>query len=738
MNTPFGILKKTLLLIAALAVALGASAQYDFTNSEIRELHKLDPAVEFSFDDGRVSQKDGIKYRVKSDVEIYNDFGVELFSLPFGSSADLQFLYKEGLVAFKYVYNGRYGAVDLAGNLIVPFEYKNFKSLLKSEAWKTAQPSDAGQAIHAQIRKFADFNILRNKLNDYRKSRYVKTQSVPSTKKRAKRGRGGLYAFPGINQVTTANDTRALTDVAGNYVTDFYKTEGKDIVYDAGFNIYGTVDSRRKGALVVSADGNILHNYVSDWSEGFRIKYDDMSIVFRNTYVDDVTYSPDPFKFVSNFVNLNMKKWYEKDEFETRAEYAERTTVEMCDVAKEYYANAAMSFYLNVLDLKPFTLGSYDRENESYLVKSAVGNVAMKVPFESSIEFRNKWETSGGLKPSSYGFSAIDGGITLTSIAFDSFTGSPDVLYATYSVEGETSPKVEIVNNPYQIRNESIDLAQRTRRDIVSDVDKDIPQTTAQRANTFALIIANENYTSVAPVDFAVKDGKTFAEYCRKTLGIPESNIRTHYDATYGNMLSALTDMSNIANAYDGDIDLIVYYAGHGAPEEGTREPFLLPIDAYSVDSRICLSLNKLYADLAQMPTRSTTVFLDACFSGASRAESQDGRPVMLSSKRAVELDPDDAAVPDGRSGSPLVVFSATTAGQTAIPDRQQGHGLFTYYLLKKLKDNRGMPSFGELWDYLDENIRRRSSLIQPSRMQQPSVKTSPSAAYSWRNLGLR
>ena len=56
----------------------------------------------------------------------------------------------------------------------------------------------------------------------------------------------------------------------------------------------------------------------------------------------------------------------------------------------------------------------------------------------------------------------------------------------------------------------------------VSDIDEDIPYTGLENINTFALIIANENYAKLANVPYAHNDGDTFSLYCRRTLGIPQ------------------------------------------------------------------------------------------------------------------------------------------------------------------------------------------------------------------------
>ena len=56
-----------------------------------------------------------------------------------------------------------------------------------------------------------------------------------------------------------------------------------------------------------------------------------------------------------------------------------------------------------------------------------------------------------------------------------------------------------------------------------------------------------------------------------------------------------------------------------------------------------------------------------------------------------------------------MVVFSATQNDETAMPYRNKNHGLFTYYLLKKLQDSKGTTTVGELSDYVTDRVRKAS-----------------------------
>lgn len=253
-----------------------------------------------------------------------------------------------------------------------------------------------------------------------------------------------------------------------------------------------------------------------------------------------------------------------------------------------------------------------------------------------------------------------------------------------------------------------------------SDVDLNIPFTGINNNNTFVVIIANENYGKLANVPFALNDGNTFALYCKRTLGVPEKNVLQYNDATYGAMKAAFSDLRLINDVVGEDMKVIFYYAGHGAPDDATLDPYLVPVDAGRVNKDVCVPLASIYNDLGSMKLRSATVFLDACFSGATR----DGSMVVAA--RGI------ARVPkkQGLTGK-IAVFSATSEDQTALPYNEKGHGMFTYFLLKRLQETQGNISLVELKDYLNENVSRNSSIIN-RKDQTPTVLTSPAASAEW------
>lgn len=259
-----------------------------------------------------------------------------------------------------------------------------------------------------------------------------------------------------------------------------------------------------------------------------------------------------------------------------------------------------------------------------------------------------------------------------------------------------------------------------------SDVDENLPKTTKQNDEMFAIIIANENYQNVAKVDCALNDGRTFHRYCNQVLGIPEDNIHMLEDATYGQMTEQMNWLSHVAKAYEGDAKIVVYYAGHGIPNEKDGSTYLLPVDVSGDNTAAAYSLNKLYTELGALNAKNVTMFMDACFSGSLRGEG------MLTMARSVAI----ASKAESPLGN-MVVFSAAQGDETAYPYAEKGHGLFTYFLLKKLKETKGNVNYGELSNYIRKEVGRKS-IVKNKKSQTPTVSYSPKMSNIWKGLSLK
>jgi WD40 repeat protein len=258
----------------------------------------------------------------------------------------------------------------------------------------------------------------------------------------------------------------------------------------------------------------------------------------------------------------------------------------------------------------------------------------------------------------------------------------------------------------------------------------DLPISTLQKVKPnpyrFALIIGNEDYSTYqtglekeSDVAFAIKDATAFKEMAINVLGIPTDNIIFLTNARAIEMDDAVRKLNPIIRALSGKAEVFLYYAGHGFPDEKTKEPYLIPVDVSGTNLRFAVSLKELYQQLTEHPSQRVTVFLDACFSGGAREQG-------LVAARAVRVKPRE----DRLQGN-LVVFSASSGSESAHPYKEKGHGIFTYHLIEKLKESGGEITYKELSDYLSMEVGVRSVLVN-NMPQTPQTNVSFDVEAIW------
>lgn len=428
--------------------------------------------------------------------------------------------------------------------------------------------------------------------------------------------------------------------------------------------------------------------------------------------------------FAFDMVNSRMADWQKKKDYETAEQWRERVTSENREKKlNEVIANVRKNFIAayTTNSLKG-TLGVYDTDYGTYPVNiDGLGRIYAKVPAEDADLFKGYWNQIQ-LVPK---YGVIDDQLALLSCEFK----LGDKVYqsaSSYSNDGSNEFLANLPPLEFDLKGGTAAKKANSQLEVVDNaLDINIPVTNEENKKTFAVIIGNENYERVTKVQYALNDAKVFASYCKKTLGLPKDNIRIYRDATYGTMLSALDDIKSIASAFEGDLNVIFYYAGHGVPSESDKTAYLLPVDASGQHTEVCLSTKRLYDTLDGLHAKRVLVFMDACFSGAQRGEG------MLASARGVAL----KVKQDAPKGN-MVVFSAATGDETAYPYKEKGHGLFTYYLLKKLQDTKGDVTLGELSDYVNKEVRRQSVVIN-HKSQSPTVV--PAAGMSdWTSIKLK
>ena len=440
--------------------------------------------------------------------------------------------------------------------------------------------------------------------------------------------------------------------------------------------------------------------------------------------------------YAADYVTTRLKAWARKDQYETTAEWQARVTEATQEAKKKALLAEAEKNYINTYSkrvrIDELRLMPYDADNEVFLIESEFGELILPVPRarnEAQI-FESSWN---GIQLKDPEFYISNDQMLLAALTFVTPTGSAyrydgdkelNYVETVVDISVDTVDANDLVASSKSSSGSKVKKQTLSVEGIKSDVDVDIPVNDRVNTNRYALIIANENYDHVHHVKYAINDGEAFAEYCEKTLGVPKDNVFLYKDMPFGTMLQAMGDIEYYANnVCDGNMELIFYYAGHGILDESTKESYLLPIHGNGTQTRGCYRLADLYQELANMRTKSVTVFLDACFSGADR----DGRTIVEA--RAVGIRPKAVEIPGN-----LVIFSAVSDDQTSMPYEEKYHGLFTYYLLKKLQDTKGNVTYKELSDYIKKNVGDKSMRVN-KKPQTPTVATSPLMYELWQSM---
>jgi hypothetical protein len=289
----------------------------------------------------------------------------------------------------------------------------------------------------------------------------------------------------------------------------------------------------------------------------------------------------------------------------------------------------------------------------------------------------------------------------------------------TYDVAIDSKANREIINIVSKANDNIIGITQGS---LTSDVDKDIPVNSFKNPNRYALIIGNEHYSEkvvnsqIKNVMFANVDATIFKEYCEKTLGVPTENIQLILDADNTKMNREITLICEKIKRKNGQGEIIFYYSGHGSPDEKSNTPFLVPVGLEVADISLGLNVSSIYKSFGSVNAKRTTVFLDACFTGLSETSKF--------------INPTSPPIPnDGK----IVIFAATGMSQAAEPYTEKKHGMFTYFLLRKLKESKGLVNYSDLSEYLTSEVGI-TSLNVNRKAQDPQIGFSRDLIDNWKS----
>lgn len=246
-----------------------------------------------------------------------------------------------------------------------------------------------------------------------------------------------------------------------------------------------------------------------------------------------------------------------------------------------------------------------------------------------------------------------------------------------------------------------------------SDVDRpafSLPQA----ADDYAVVVGIEKYADLPPATWATRDALAVRDHLL-ALGYPARNVMllSGADATKGRLTAALN--SWLPNRVGPKSTVFFYYSGHGAPDLTTHSAYLVTADGQAEDlADTAYPVKLLYEKLSALKAKRVIVALDSCFSGAG------GRSVLPKGARPLVTKVDTGSGDLGK----VVSLSAAGGEQISGALDEQGHGAFTYYLLKGLdgaaSPGGGTPTTKALFDYLSPKVQDAARL--QNRDQTPQL----------------
>jgi len=250
--------------------------------------------------------------------------------------------------------------------------------------------------------------------------------------------------------------------------------------------------------------------------------------------------------------------------------------------------------------------------------------------------------------------------------------------------------------------------------------DVDIPLKTTNSSDAIAIVFGIEKYKYAPNVSNAFNDAEIIREYFITTFGLKRENIYFRYNerATKGEFEKVFSEIGWVANNSGPNSEIYVYYAGHGIADIKSGNSYLIPYDIDPNYVSTGYSLDNLYENLSKIKSKSTTVILDACFSGISRENK-----MLLADSRPIRIEVKKGTIPNN-----INVFTASSGCEISSGYEKKMHGLFTYFFLKGLnknadKNNDKKISYKEMECYLKVNVSSQAKKM--GREQNPQLHSS-------------
>jgi uncharacterized caspase-like protein len=233
--------------------------------------------------------------------------------------------------------------------------------------------------------------------------------------------------------------------------------------------------------------------------------------------------------------------------------------------------------------------------------------------------------------------------------------------------------------------------------------------------------VGNYEHPEIPRLRYSVPDAEAMYQFLIGPAGFEKEHIllltdKTEKRPTLQNIKRALGTF--LARSARRDDTVVIFFAGHGAPEVDPRgieadglAKYLVPMDADCDDLfSTALPMDDIHAIFARIESARVVVFLDTCYSGAA-----GGRTFASKKTRAGDVDELFLERLTRARGRAIITASRPTEVSIELPEL--GHGIITYYLVQGLKGaadlNRdGIVSLQELYEYVEQQVTQKSRAV--------------------------
>jgi uncharacterized caspase-like protein len=249
------------------------------------------------------------------------------------------------------------------------------------------------------------------------------------------------------------------------------------------------------------------------------------------------------------------------------------------------------------------------------------------------------------------------------------------------------------------------------------------PAPPAVKNDSWAVIIGVGRYqsTDIPSLRYTVSDAEALYQILVGPGRFRKEHVllitdKTEKTPTLRNIKWALGTF--LARSAKKDDTVLIFFAGHGAPEVDQRgverdglAKYLIPADADPDDLySTALPMDEMQTIFGRVEADRMVVFLDACYSGAA-----GGRTFSSKKTRAANIDDQFLERLTRSRGRAIITASRPSEVSIELPELK--HGIFTYYLVQGLKgaadlNKDGIVTVQELYEYVEQQVSAKSRSV--------------------------